>query len=111
MNITLVKKIKADGNLCRKSAEVFEKLNDLKLLGQIDKIIFANEKKPLGEGMSLALKYRVKAAPFFIVERDNEHTKIYTSYYILFKEVLKYQVSENEELSEIMAQNPNLDFL
>jgi len=68
MHITIVKKIRSDGSLCRKSAEVSEKLQE-------------------------------------------EKTHVYTKYSRFLKEVLGHQTSESEEINEIMAQNPDLDFL
>ncbi len=111
MNITVVKKVKANGNLCRKSAEVWEKLTEARLLSQIDRVIFAQENQPSSQGMSLAIQYQVRAAPFFIVEQENGSTQIYTAYSRFCKEVLNYQVAESETISEIMASHPELDFI
>ena len=111
MMITVVKKVKADGNLCRKSAEVWEKLKEAQLLGQIDRIVFAQENKPSSQGLSLAIQHQVTAAPFFIVEQEDGSTQVYTAYSRFLQEVLNYQVSESEEISEMMASNPDLDFI
>lgn len=111
MNIILVKKIKADGNLCRKSADVFEKLTRANLIGQIDRIIFADERKSSSEGLSLAIKHGVQAAPFFIVEKEDGSTQIYTRYCDFLAEVFEQQTSEKETILEILAQNPELDFI
>lgn len=111
MNITLVKKIKSDGNLCRKSADVFEKLKQANLVEKIDRIIFADERKKMSEGLSLALEHGVQAAPFFIVDKEDGSTKIYTRYYNFLEEVLEKQTSEQESVLEILAQNPDLDFI
>ena len=111
MKITLVKKIKADGNLCRKSSDVFKRLQRERLLGYIDRIIFAHETQPSSEGQILAAKYQVDRAPFFIVQQDNNSTQAYTSYSRFLLEVLDRQVSESEEIAEIMASSPDLDFI
>lgn len=111
MKITVVKKVKTDGNLCRKSAEVWEKLKEAQLLSQIDCIIFAHEDKPSSQGISLAIKHQVTAAPFFIVEQVDGSIQVYTAYSILLKEVFNYQVSESEKISEVMASDPYLDFI
>lgn len=111
MHIKLVKKIKLDGNDCPKSGKVLKELKDLGLIGQIDEIIAADEREPSSEGFSLALKHNVEAAPFFIVTDDNGSTRVYTAYHKFLKEVFNQEVSESDEISEIMAQNPDLDFI
>ena len=111
MKITVVKKIKADGNLCQKSANVLEQLKREQLLIHIDRIIFAHETKPDSEGLILAAKYQVSRAPFFIVQEDDNSIQIYTSYTRFLSEVLNHQVAEKEEIAEIMAASPDLDFI
>ena len=111
MNITMVKKIKADGNLCRKSADVFEKLKKLSLIDRIDNIVFADERKPSSEGLDLAMKHAVEAAPFFIVEKKDGSRQVYTKYCRFLNEVFGQKTSESEEIAEIMAQNPELDLI
>ena len=111
MNITVVAKVKVDGSLCRKSARVWEKLQQAQLLNQIDRIVFAQANKPSNQGLSLAIQHQVAAAPFFIVEQEDGSTQVYTAYSDFFQKVLNYQVSEIEEISEIMASNPDLDFI
>ncbi|MEL6927115.1 MAG: hypothetical protein AAFO95_00600, partial [Cyanobacteria bacterium J06600_6] len=69
MNITIVKKIRPDGSLCRKSAEVTDKLKQLNLGDRIDRIVFADEREYSSLGLELARRHGVKAAPFFIVEQ------------------------------------------
>ncbi|MEL6581438.1 MAG: hypothetical protein AAFO76_03850 [Cyanobacteria bacterium J06607_15] len=110
MNITIVKKIRADGSLCRKSAEVSDKLNRLNFSDRIDQVVFADEREYSSPGLELARRHGVKAAPFFIVEQE-DRTRIYTKYSRFFKEIFGYQTSESEEINEIMAQNPDLDFI
>ena len=110
MNITIVKKIKPDGSLCRKSAEVTDKLYRLNLSDRIDRVVFADDREYSSPGLELARKHGVKAAPFFIVEQE-EATLIYTKYSRFIKEVLDCRTSESEEIDEIMAQYPDLDFI
>ncbi|MGD1920966.1 MAG: hypothetical protein ACFCAD_20065 [Pleurocapsa sp.] len=110
MNIIMVKKIRSDGNLCRKSAEVSLKLEDLNLSDRINNVVFADEREFNSPGLELARKYQVKAAPFFVVQRE-ESTQVYTKYSRFLKEVLNFQTSEKEEIAEIMAQHPDLDFI
>ncbi len=111
MNITLVKKIKSDGNLCRKSADVFEKLKQADLVKKIDHIVFADERKRTSKGLSLAIKHGVQSAPFFIVNQEDGSTQVYTRYYNFVEEVLEEKTSEQESVLEILAQNPDLDFI
>lgn len=110
MNIKLVQKIKKDGNSCRKSAKVLKDLEKLNLLDKIDEIIAADERQSSSEGFDLAKKYNVLSAPFFIVENEGK-TKIYTAYYRFMKDVFNVVVSEDDEISEMMAQNPELDYI
>ena len=110
MNITIVKKIKPDGTLCPKSAEVSNKLNQLNLSDRINQVVFADDRDYSSPGLELARKHGVKAAPFFIVEQE-EDIQVYTKYSRFFKEVLGHQTSESEEINEIMAQHPDLDFI
>lgn len=110
LNIIMVKKIKQDGNLCRKSAEVSQKLQQLNLIERINAFVFADERESMSPGLELAKKYGVKAAPFFIVQQENS-TQVYTKYSRFLHEVLGYQTAETEEIAEIMAQHPELDFI
>ncbi|MCC0177785.1 hypothetical protein I4641_12425 [Waterburya agarophytonicola K14] len=110
MNIIMVKKIRPDGSLCRKSAEVSEKLQQLNLSDRINRVVFADEREFFSPGLELARQHGVTAAPFFVVEQEDS-TQVYTKYSRFFKEVLGHQTSETEEISEIMAQHSDLDFL
>jgi hypothetical protein len=111
MKITIVKKIKADGSPCRKSANVLEKLEKSGLIARIDQVVVADEREPSSEGLALALQHKVDAAPFFIVNNDDGSTRVYTAYFRFLEEVFDQKLSESEEISEIMAQNPDLDFI
>ncbi len=112
MNIKLVQKIKLDGNSCRKSARVLNDLKELNLLEKIDEIIAADEREQSSsQGFNLAKKHQVSSAPFFIVENDEGVQKVYTAYYRFMKDIFQVSVSESDEISEIMAQNPDLDFI
>ena len=61
--------------------------------------------------MILAKKHDVNLAPFFVVEEEDQVTKIYTVYFKFVKEVLSEGVSEQQEIKEIMDQNTDLDYL
>lgn len=88
MKITFVKKIKADGEACRKCADVQERLEKSGQLARIDEIVIADERDPQSPGMRLALQHKVEQAPFFLVE-DGELTRVYTVYFQFVKEVLQ----------------------
>ena len=109
--ITLVKKIKADGNLCAKSANVFAQLQQLGLLERIDHIIFADERQPFSIGFDLAIEHGVESAPFFIVDHEDGSTEIYTMYYRFLNEILGHHSSEQETVNEIMAHYQDIDFI
>lgn len=111
MHITMVKKIMKDGSPCRKCADVLTQLEENKLLDRIDQIIVADERDPNSEGMILAKQHNVGLAPFFVVEKDGHETKIYTVYFKFVKEVLSGGTSEQEEIREIMQQNPDIDYI
>ena len=89
MQITMIKKIKADGSPCKKCAEVEARLNEQGYLSLINQIIIADERDRESEGMQLARKHGVELAPFFIVEAEGEEARIYTIYFKLVKEVLE----------------------
>ena len=111
MHITMVKKILKDGSPCRKCAEVLSQLEENDFLNRIDQIIIADERDPDSEGILLAKKHNVSLAPFFVVEEDGQPTKIYTVYFKFVKEVLKDGVSEQQEIKELMDQNPDIDYI
>ena len=111
MHITLIKKIKSDGAPCRKCAEVEQRLTESGLMHRIDRVVIADEREPQGEGIALARKHGVDTAPFFIVQPDEGPAQIYTVYFRFLKEVLRQESSEQEEIAEIMARNPDLDFI
>jgi len=93
MFIKFVKKIKADGNPCRKCADVEHRLREAGHYEKIDQIVIADETNPDSEGMLLAKQYNVETAPFFIVEDDNGETEIYTVYFKFLKEILQSATS------------------
>ena len=107
----MVKKIKDDGSSCRKCAEIEQRLKDSDLIDRIDHVVIAVERDSESEGIKLAAQHNVERAPFFIVEEKDKPTRIYTVYFQFVKEVLTAEISEQEEVKEIMEQNPDLDFL
>lgn len=68
MHITFVKKILADGELCKKCREVSERLEAEGLIEMINHISIADERDADSEGMRLARQHNVERAPFFLVE-------------------------------------------
>ena len=111
MKITLVKKIELDGSLCKKCEEVQQKMEESGQIDQIDEILIADERDPSSPGMELASLYNVERAPFFLVEREGEAPEIHTVYFKFIKEVLNQKTREEDELKEILNDNPDLDFL
>ncbi len=111
MKITFVKKVLADGSPCKKCGDVIQKLEESGQMSQIDNILVADERDPQSPGMLLSAKLDVNRAPFFVVEEDGKEPVVYTVYFKFVKEVLDQKTSEEEELQEIMNDNPDLDFL
>jgi hypothetical protein len=61
--------------------------------------------------MLLAARYGVDRAPFFVVERAGQPPEVFTVYFQFVKKVLNATTTEDEELEEIMNDNPDLDFI
>jgi hypothetical protein len=91
MKIIFVKKIKMDGNACKKCVDVEKRLLDNDQLDSIDEIIIADERDPNSPGMQLAKLHQVDVAPFFLLEKDDGTSSIYTIYFQFVKEVLQGQ--------------------
>ncbi|MBE9005802.1 hypothetical protein IQ259_12270 [Fortiea sp. LEGE XX443] len=111
MTITLVKKLKLDGQVCAKSARVLANLEERGLLSQIHQVITADERDTSSQGYALAAQYHVDAAPFFIVTGDDGKTQVYLAYHHFLKDIFNQEVTEADEVAEIMSQNPDLDFI
>jgi len=111
MKITMVKKIYADGQPCKKCREVEEKMIAADQMRAIDDILIADERDPSSPGMQLAARLGVDRAPFFVVERPDAEPLVYTVYFKFVKEILNQKTTEAEEIKEIMNDNPDLDFL
>lgn len=109
--ITLVKKILANGALCRKCEDVMRRLDREGLLNAIDRVVIADERVPDSEGLRLADRHRVDRAPFFLVEDGSSQARVYTIYHQFVKEVLQGSTDERRELAEILDRNPDLDFI
>lgn len=111
MKITMVKKILADGNPCKKCAEVEQKMREAGQLALIDEILVADERDPASPGMLLAGELNVDRAPFFVVEEGGKPPQVYTVYLKFAKEILHQKTSDKDHIREIMDNNPDLDFL
>lgn len=111
MNITFVKKIKADGSPCRKCAEVQSRLEKDGHIDKINRTVIADERDSESEGMQLAKQHNVDHAPFFIVENEGSEAIVYTIYFKFINEVLKGKTSEEDAAKDILDANPDLDFL
>jgi predicted DNA binding CopG/RHH family protein len=111
MNIVMVQKIKLNGERCAQSARVFQDLKDRNLLNHIHQVAIADERDPTSIGYELAAQHQVDKAPFFVVTPNNGSTLIYTAYQRFLKEVLHQVPTDADEIAEIIAQNPDLDFV
>jgi hypothetical protein len=111
MQITMVKKIKADGSPCRKCAEIEQRLQESGLVQRINRIVIADERDPASEGMQLAEQYQVERAPFFIVMTEDKPAVVYTVFLKFLKEVLETETTEQDEVNAIMDKNPDMDFI
>ncbi len=111
MKITLVKKILADGSPCKKCADVLEKLEASGHMHAIDDVIIADERDSNSPGMLLAAQLDVQRAPFFVVEKPGEEPLVYTVYMKFLRDVLEQKTSASDEATEILSNNPDLDFL
>lgn len=111
MRITMVKKIKADGSPCRKCTDVEQRLAAGGHMHRIDRVVIADERDPGSEGMQLATRHGVDLAPFFIVERDDGDTQVYTVYFRFLREVLEGETDAAQEAAEILDRSPGVDLL
>jgi hypothetical protein len=107
MHITLVKKILASGEPCRKCQDVEARLRRSGRWEHIDEVVIADERDPQSPGMRMAEALGVDRAPFFVVA-DNGDQQVYTVYYKFVKEVLDGSVSAQQAAAEILADNPDL---
>lgn len=109
--ITYVKKILADGTLCRKCADVQTRLEKDGHIDRIDRIVVADERDPNSEGMVLAQQHGVNRAPFFIVEEPGAAPRVYTVYLQFVRDELKQRTEKSDEAVDILQSNPDLDYL
>lgn len=98
MKITLVKKLKADGTLCRKCEEVDALIDKHGHRQRIDEVLMADELNPLSPGMLLAARLGVERAPFFVVQWENGQEDVYTVYLKFAREVLNLSDAELKQV-------------
>ncbi len=113
-NVIYVKKILADGEMCRKCAQVTQRLQEDDLFDTIDQVIIADERNPESEGLRLAQEYKVSRAPFFIVEREDGNSEVYDIYLKFKKAVAKSDAQAKEttaDLIDLIDQHPELDYI
>ncbi|MDT4785643.1 hypothetical protein FQZ97_179800 [compost metagenome] len=89
MRITLVKKVLADGQDCRKCRDVMERLERGGHLGRIDRILVADERDPASAGWMAAQHYGVDTAPFFVVRHDDGREQVYTVFLAFVRDILQ----------------------
>lgn len=99
-HITFVKKILADGELCKKCQEVSERLNSEGLIDSIDHIAIADERNADSEGVRLAKQHQVTRAPFFLVENETGDVTVYDIYF-KFKKFMAEQGVGNAAVSSL----------
>jgi hypothetical protein len=117
MRITLVKKVLADGQDCRKCRDVMERLERDGHLGRIDRILVADERNPASAGWMAAQHYGVDTAPFFVVRHDDGREQVYTVFLAFVRDVLQplspAAAPTSEELDQLkdLANRGDLDRL
>ncbi|MHC5348321.1 hypothetical protein [Metapseudomonas furukawaii] len=89
MRITLVKKVLADGQDCRKCRDVMERLERSGQLARIDRILVADERDPSSAGWMAAQHYGVDTAPFFVVRHDDGRVEVYSVFLAFVRDVLQ----------------------
>jgi hypothetical protein len=109
--ITLVQKIRSNGELCAKSAKVITDLTARGLRNNIDRLVTADERDPASAGYVLAAKYQIDTAPFFIVTTDDNETHTYPIYSRFLRDIFNLEPVENDEIAEIMAQNSDMYYI
>jgi hypothetical protein len=109
--ITLVQKIRSNGELCAKSAKVIADLTVRGLRNNIDHLVTADERDPASAGYTLAAKYQISAAPFFIVTTEDNQIHAYSIYSQFLRSVFNIEPDESDEIAEIMAQNSDMYFI
>ena len=116
MQVTMVKKVLADGSPCKKCQEASDKLAAMNLDDQIDRILEVHEARPgEGEGAAFAARFEVDRAPFFVVEEEGNERVILSVMQLIRKVLeprkasgtvasLSFQMDETE--SRLRSEHP-----
>lgn len=107
-HITFVKKILANGDLCKKCQEVSERMSTEGMLAIIDHIVIADARDVDSPGMQLARKHQVERAPFFIVEDDGE-VQIFDIYFKFKKYLTEYSLEPKDSSEPKDSLEPGLN--
>lgn len=110
MKITFVKKILATGEPCPKCRDVEQRLSEGGHWDAIDETLIADERDPDSAGMVIARRLGVNRAPFFVVE-NGKNTIVYTVFFKFLKEILLTPSTRADEAKDLLAANPDLDFV
>ena len=110
LHITLVKKILANGDPCKKCKDVEDRLKQAGHWERIDEVVIADERDANSPGNRLAEELGVTLAPFFVVAQDNE-VRVYTLFFKFLKEVIEAPTATREADQELLENNPDLDFI
>ena len=87
MKITMVERIMPDGSRCPKCRNVMALLEERGLRDRIDAVVAASPRKPGGQGMRLFKKHKMKRAPFFVVEEEDDSVTVYDSVLRLIRDL------------------------
>ena len=79
LHVTMVKKRLASGKPCRKCVQAEELLKARGGWDRIDQVVWAVENEPDSEGMRLARRHGIDAAPFFVVDESDGAQVAYSS--------------------------------
>jgi hypothetical protein len=110
-HVTLVKKIKLDGEPCRKCADIENRLLRDGYADRITRTVIADERDPESEGLLLASRHSVERAPFFIVEHASGEIEVFDIYFKLVRDVFKRNTNRAEADIDLLEQNPALAFI
>jgi len=99
-HITFVKKILANGELCKKCQEVTDRLKSENLIDVIDHIAIADERDADSEGVRLAKQHNVERAPFFLIEDETGEVTVFDIYF-KFKKYMVTQGIGNATTSDL----------
>jgi phosphoadenosine phosphosulfate reductase len=119
LHVTMVKKRLASGEPCRKCVQAEELLRARGGWEHIDQVVWAVENEPESEGMRLARRYGIDAAPFFVVDEGDGAQVAYSSVLQFLKERLRsapgrparIEPMDIEGLNHELEQRPPLEIV